>query len=368
MKTKMRSKKKWIIAAIVMLLLLFWIWQRHDPKPYATKTTQEPVPVKVVVVKEKGLHDSVTTQGNITGNEIELRFEIPGTLKQFKLKPGAPVKQGDMIAQMDDQDAALKIQYRKSKVEALEAQYLAAESKLKLYEDLFSTGYLLPAKLEEMRYEKESKEKEWQSASLELLSAQKEYEKVFLKAPVDGVIAEVESAEGEFVPLGTKVASLIDAKNLYLELTVSESHLRKIEIGQQVRLKTHPLRDRNFVGVIEGMVPLIDDKSRTAKVKVRLSELDTALVPGMFVRAEIALYENEGALVIPRSCLVQKEESAFVMVVDSQNQASLRTVEIGYATDEKVEIVSGLAEGEKIIAEFPERFQGGEPIKIVSQS
>ena len=368
MKTKIRSKKKWIAAGIVTLLLLFWMWQSKDPKLDTTQAAQEPVPVKVLVVKEKGIHDSVTTQGNITGNEIELRFEIPGTLKQFQLKPGTKVKQGETIALMDDQDALLKMQYRQSKVDSLKAQFQSAQSKLKLYEDLFQTGYLLPAKLEEMQYEKESKEKEWESANLELLSAQAEYEKTFLKAPVDGVVAEVDAAEGEFVPLGTKIASLIDSTDLYLELTVSESHLKKIKLDQQVHLKTHPLRDQNFVGVIEGMVPLIDDKSRTAKVKVRVHDPNQSLIPGMFVRAEISLYENEGALVIPVSCLIQKENSAFVMVVDSKNQASLRKVEIGYATDEKVEIVSGLAEGEKIIAESANRFQGGEPIKIVSES
>ncbi len=368
MKKHFLLNKKWIAAGTLALLLLFWMWQSKNPKPYRSQASQDPVPAKVLVVKEKGIHDSVITQGNITGNEIELRFEIPGTLKTFQLKPGTKVKQGETIALMDDQDALLKMQYRESKVGALKAQFQSAESKLKLYEDLFETGYLLPAKLEEMQYEKESKEKEWQSANLEHLSAQAEYEKTFLKAPADGVITEVEAAEGEFVPLGTKIASLIDSADLYVELTVSESHLRKIKIGQQVILKTHPLRDQHFVGVIEGMVPLIDDKSRTAKVKVRVADPNQALVPGMFARAEIALYDKDDALVIPLSSLIQKEESSFVMVVDAQNQASLRAVEIGYATEEKVEIVKGLAEGEKIIAEFPSRFQGGEPVKIISES
>lgn len=366
------KNKTWVALICVSILGLFWLLNKpakissYNEEPSKPSESSSQLSVKVTEVKRQPLKEVISTQGKVTGVEIELRFETAGKLEMFDLYPGKQVQKGEILARFNGEEASLKIQYRRTKLEALKALFDSAQTKLTLYEDLFKTGYLIPAKLEEIRLEKENKEKEYQSAHLELLSAEKEFEKVSLKAAAKGVVAKVESAKGEFVPLGTKIATMIDQENLFLELTITESHAHKIHPGQQVVLTTHPLKNKKFFGVVEGVVPLIDGKSRTFTAKVKLAATSEELIPGMFVRAQITLFEQANALSVPITALIKEEDKIYVAVLDAQHKVAFKLVQLGYLKEEIAEITEGLEEGDVVVIDSSRPVQRGEVLHVVS--
>lgn len=368
------KNKKWVTLICLGILLILWLANKpaktatYKGKALAAVKADPNLSAKVAEVKSQSFKEVISAQGKVTGTEIELRFETAGKLESFDLKPGKRVEKGEILAQLNGEEASLKIQYRRTKLEALKAQFDSAQTKLTLYEDLFETGYLIPAKLEEIRLEKETKEKEYRSAHLELLSAEKEFEKVSLKAPANGVVAKVESANGEFVPLGTKIATMVDQDDLFLELTITESHAHKIHPGQQVALTTHPLKNKKFLGTVEGVVPLIDGKSRTFITKVKLSEGSEGLIPGMFVRAQITLYEQADTLTVPITALIKEENKVYVAVLDAEKRVEFRLVELGYLKEEVAEIKQGLKEGDVVVVDSSRPVQRGEVLHVVSES
>lgn len=326
------------------------------------------VAVRVSQIQKKVFRELIPVQGTVSGTKVQLRFEIPGVIQTLNLQPGTHVKQGDALAALNQEDALLKIQYREAKEAAARSQLVAAENKLKLYEDLFETGYLIEAKLDEIRLEKENKEKELEAVRLEVESARREQEKLFLRAPCDGVIAEKEAAVGEFIPAGTKVATLVDLEDLYLELNVTERYLGKVKPGQAVKFSAHSYSDEEFQGVVESVVPLIEGKSRTIAAKVKLKQTIPRFIPGMFVKGWINVYEKPDALTLPASVLQKQGGETFVMIVTPEKKIERRSVKLGYLNHDEVEVKKGLRAGEWFVVDSPRPLEEGEPVRVVYEA
>lgn len=374
------KKKKYGLLALTFFVL--WMGNKvhtrlkeNSSRPFLSEPSAEAkeenpaaVAVRVVAAEKKTLRQLIPVQGTVTGTKIQLRFETAGVLKSLDLQPGKKVQKGDILASLDDQDALLKIQYRQAKQEAAQSQLTSAQNKLEMFTNLFETGYLLAAKLEEIRLEQENKEKELQAARLEVESANREYEKLFLRSPCDGVIAEKESAVGEFVPAGTKVGTLIDTADLYLELNITERYLDKIGAGQKVKFSAHSSAGVEHAGVVEAVVPVVEGKSRTLTAKVRLENPDKRLIPGVFVRGWVSVCEKNDVLAVPASLIQREQENPYVLVVTSENKISRRAVKLGIFTQEETEVLEGLSAGDLLVKEPMRPFQEGDPVRVVYEN
>lgn len=374
--------RKIIIWISVGVLISIWILgkihsklQNHSNQSLfeqrvaeAKEVDKTGVLVRAAQIQKRIFREQIPAQGTVSGTKIQLRFEIPGVLRGLNLEPGKLFKKGELLASLQEQDALLKIQYRQAKEEAAKSQLTAAENKFKMFTDLYGTGYLLAAKLDEVRLEKENKQSEFEAARLEVESARKEYEKLFLLAPCDGVVSEKESAVGEFLPAGTKVGTMVDLKDLYLELNVTERYLDKVQPGQTVKFSTHSYQDEQFVGTVEAVVPVIEGKSRTLTAKVKLHDLDKHLIPGMYVKGWVTVYEKPETVVVQNSLLQRQGEAVCLAVVTPENKVALRPVKLGYVSQDETEILDGVRAGEWLITDFPRPLQDGEAVRVAREN
>jgi len=310
--------------------------------------------------------DELPVVGTIKGMlKIELKFEINGVVNAINFREGDMVYKGDLIATLDKKDALLKVDYSKSKLDTAKTQLLAAQKKLEIHKKLYEIGGIIKAKLEEVELEVKSAESQVKSAEVELKSAEAELAKTQLYAPRDGVLGSRDVEVGEFVTPNNKIATLYGIEEVFAELGIVEKDIDKVALGQDVVISVDAHPGVSFNGKIDNIFPVIEGKSRTVTVRVRIKNEEALLLPGMFVRAMITIADFKDAIVVPSMAVNKTDEGYKVFVVNEDNTVQSRVVEVAYVTTDYTVIGSGLNEGEIIVVETPQELKDGMPVNLI---
>jgi len=315
--------------------------------------TGEVVPVKVYKIKKISFKDTLPVMGNIKGfKEIELKFETNGILESFNFEEGEIIQEGDIIANLNQKDALLKLKY---------AELEARKSK-KLYE----AGGIGKIKLEQ--------------SELEYESAKSDFEKTNIYAISDGILGSRDVDPGTYVTPNEKIGVFVDISDVYAEFNIIERDSPKLKLGQKCEVFVDAYPNRAFTGTVDSISPIVEGRTRTQNIKIELRNAEMELKPGMFVRASISTYENANAVIIPTSAFKKKDADYFVYIVHKEKESEkteetkeailergtveVRQVEIAYLTQDAAEISKGLEEGELIISEAFQEFKNKEKVEI----
>ncbi len=327
-----------------------------------------PVAVRTFKASQIDFTDTLPTLGTVRGeSEVELKFEVNGVVREIKFREGDIVSEGQVLAMLEDRDARLRREYAEGKLHSAEAQLSLARKRLSINEQLYRLGAIIKPKLEESQIEVEQAEAQVETAQKEADLAEAEVDKTTLRAPVDGVMGTKEAEPGEYVTPQAVVATLMVVDSVFVELGIIERDIERIRMGQRVKVSVDSLPNTSFDGTIDNLAPLIEGKSRTLTAKVKVLNTKGQLLPGMFARAEIAVFEKPNALVIPTAALRDtdgdgKDDSVFVV---EKETAKLKPITLGYLTTDYVEIAGGLTEGEQVVTEARGALKEGSKVALL---
>ena len=174
---------------------------------------------------------------------------------------------------------------------------------------------------------------------------------------------------------------IITVDDLKLELRLVETDVAKVRTGQEVELKLDAYPGRMFRGVVSAVLPYLDQQTRTNTVQVRVDNPredktgERALKPGMFGRAELVVSKRQAVLVAPEPALLldsrileqQKpgETLRKAFVVDQQGVAKQRMVRLGARKGSMLEVLEGLAQGEKLVVRGQHGLKDGQKVQLV---
>jgi len=372
-----------ILVIIFMAALLFTLGPKHAPKLMdkigATKIMESMPFLKqekdelLLTPEEQAIEELVTVRayrvvrgdfidvlpgmGTIKGDrEVELRFESNGIVDSINFFEGDLVRRGDIIATLVPKDALLKLEYSKTKLKTQQFSEEAAKKKLEIHQKLYDDGIIIKPKLEEVQIEYEGAKSQSQSAQKEVEFALSELDKTYRYSPINGVMGTRDVEVGEFVTSNIKVASLYDTSTVIAEMGVIEKDINRVALGQKAKVTVDTYPGVEFEGQIENIAPIVEGKSRTLTVKIRIKNDNPrgTLLPGMFARVWISVYEKKNTVRLPSACLYDLDNNGefdSVYVVSSENIAKATPVKIGYVSTDYIEIIDGLREGEQVVSE-----------------
>ncbi len=169
-------------------------------------------------------------------------------------------------------------------------------------------------------------------------------------APMDGFVIEKNVVQGQMVDAGMKLYRLADLGIVWVFAQVYEQDLPYVQLGQEATVKLSSLPDREFRGRVTYVYPNVDEKTRTARVRLEFENPGYFLKPGMFVSAQITSELEPSALLVPDSAVLRSGEKNTVFVALAGGKFAARTVALGpEAENDLVEVVSGLQEGERVV-------------------
>ncbi len=168
-------------------------------------------------------------------------------------------------------------------------------------------------------------------------------------APRDGIVLERNAIEGMRAQPGDVLFRVADTSVVWAMIDVAERDLGVLAVGQPVIVRARSFPGREFAGKISVIYPQVNRETRTARVRIELFNPDGALLPDMYVDAEINTGSPEPVLAIPESAVLDTGAKQSVLVDKGQGRFEPREVKLGYRGDGYVEVRHGVTEGEPVV-------------------
>ncbi|MBI4397062.1 MAG: efflux RND transporter periplasmic adaptor subunit [Elusimicrobia bacterium] len=344
------KKYKFFVMAVVFGVVGIGMWgsvkvyqkffskSAADSKEKGKEPGSDIVAVNVMEIKYDRFQDILVAVGTIAGgSEIPLRFEVDGIIDLFEFREGDKVRKGDVIARLNQRDSFLKMK--------------RADLELDQYEKLYAIGGVARSRLEEARV----------AADL----ARSEMEKTVLRASRDGIVGDKDAEVGEFVTPNKKVATLVSIETVIVRVGIIEKEIDKVFPGQKVMLTVDTYPGVEFNGRVENISPLVQGTSKTLTVEARLDNEGGLLLPGMFARTRIVIFEEENTIAVPNDALEKTQTGHKLYIVTKENKAQARDVEVGYVSSQYSQITKGLSPGEMVVTQKPQDLKDGSAVKII---
>lgn len=403
-KGRQRKRGLYIAGAIVLLFGLGWIFRQ------LLAPTVKRSDLIVGEVKAGEMENTVSANGTVEpSSEIVLVSPLSAKVRQVIRENGSVVKSGDPILLLDTEYSELEFQRLKDELKLKDNNVVRLKLELeknirdielddqvknlqvKNFEALLSDAKRLQAiggmtqeevdkarqnlniallekkKLEnELKYRKESIassvlneqiQSSIQKKRLDELA--KKLKNATIKAEVAGVITWLDNRIGTQVQEGDPLVRLANVSSYSIMALVSDMHADKISIGQQVQVE---LNNSIEMGEIEQILPAVENNTIQFKIKLQKANSDK-LRPKMKVPVRIVTGTKQRSVYIPNGpgILAGKSQKVFVL---KEGKAIAKTVELGFRTSDKVEVISGLQAGDKVILSDMSTYEGKSELKV----
>ncbi|MFI3315645.1 MAG: efflux RND transporter periplasmic adaptor subunit [Rikenellaceae bacterium] len=325
----------------------------------ATRQTIE-VTVKVEEIVAGNIQKFSTTTGNVVPfAQAEVSTSVEGLYKPqtnkrtgAKYKIGDYVKEGDVVAILED-DEYVNTASVESKLISLEI----AKDELESLITLETKGGATKTEIRNAELSVTSAEISYENSKISI-------EKMNVTAPISGTIVEFEHyTPNVTLSSGSLVMTIMDYDQLILNVSLSESTMNSVNVGQEVYITHYSLPYDTIVAKIDELSPVIDTDTRTYKGVVSVNNSDHKLKPGMFVKADIVIDETIGGIIISKDIIKVTNGQNVVYVADGTT-AYQKRVTTGIDNGDLIEITSGLSIGDKLITDGYETLKDRSKIKI----
>ncbi len=365
---------KRLIAIIVVTLLILGC--RDKVKPGKTDV-ERPVVTGVVVIK---VHPSQVdryyeTPGTVKAKTISvISSRIMGTVTSVNVREGNRVCKGQLLLTIDDRDLMQKMKTAEEGYkESLETLRVAKENRslmditYKRYKNLYGEKAISEQEMDEIKTKKKVADIEYQRAQAtmketesSLSEAQINHGFAKIAAPISGVITEKKIEVGSMAVPGTPLLTVEDDSSFRIEANVDERLSGRLKVGMPVDVIIDSIGKR-IKGQISEVVPAVDPMSRTFLIKVDIK--GESLRTGLYGRVLVPEGKKE-TILVPKESVVEKGQLVGVYTVDDKGIITYRLIKTGKTYNEKVEVLSGLRDGDRIVVNGVGKVVDGGIVKL----
>lgn len=319
--------------------------------------------VPVVTVQKAEIPDWIEAVGTVRAAQIsDVSSQMMGTIIEIRVHEGDRVQAGELLARIDDAQPRSAMDQATAAVTAAGKATIAAETDLALadatlkrYQPLYEKKSISALQFDQTRAQFQSAEARRDmaraaEAQAEAMLAQAQTSLAYteVRAPFSGVITDKKVDPGALALPGMAIFTLENTGNFRLEATVDESDIGWVQIGQSTVVTLDSLGSAGLSGKVVQIVPAADPASRSFLVKISLP-VNKGVRSGLFGRAHFPRGTRQ-ALLIPFTAVVQRGQMQGVYALDANQIAGLRYITLGRRDADKVEVLSGLQNGEKLVA------------------
>jgi RND family efflux transporter MFP subunit len=320
-----------------------------------TETVKEKtaIDVKVLSTQKTEVFTGQSFSGTIEESSAStISFSVGGTVKTIDVSPGQRIAKGQLIATLDPTQ--------------VQSAFDAAEATLNQAKDAYD-------RLAKLHDNNSLPEIQWVEVESKLKQAQSAYDisrknlkDTRLYAPFSGYVKDKSVEVGTNVVPGMPVIDLVTIDNVKVCISVPETEISKISIGNDVNIQVPALENRIFVGKINEKGVSANSLSRSYEVKAVVRNSDNSLLPGMLC----TLFwtgdgGNESAILVPTNVVQLDNSNRNFVWVAADGKAVKKYVELGQFAGDKVIVVSGLSEGENLIVEGQQKVSDSMKVNII---
>ncbi len=324
---------------------------------------QPPMTVELTKASRSPVQEYVEVVGSLVGAAtVDVVPRAQGRLQQISVRIGDPVRQGQTLAKVEDQElreqlrqAEASFEVARATIRQREADLSFARTNLDRNRSLFDRQLLPRQSLDdaEARFQASQAQLDLAQAQLQAASSRRDELRINLanttvSSPVTGFVARRLVDPGAFVNQNVTVLSVVDISTVRLVVNLVERDLRKVSVGAGASVAVDAYPGEQFDGRVARVAPVLDPATRTAEMEIEIPNASGRLKPGMYARVRLVSDMKPDALVVPKSAIVDTQGRKGVFLVQNE-QAVFRAVSLGLEEPDRVEITDGLQEGEAVV-------------------
>lgn len=303
-----------------------------------------PAVISALVRSERVAHELRALGTAIANESIEVTSKTSNLVSAVRFRDGETVRQGQVLIELDPAQARADLAEASAALTESTSQYERAR-------DLLSTRVVSQSQYEQLEATMKANRARADAATARLADT-------VIRAPFGGRVGLRRVSVGSLVSPGTVITTLDDTSVMKVDFAVPENLLGSLREGLELSARTAAHPDSELKGRVLTIDSRIDPVTRSVTVRALVPNAASLLRPGMLVNVTLARDEYE-ALVIPEQALVPEQSRQYVFVVDGDSKVVRREVQIGRREPGKVEIVGGLAQGERIVVEGTQKVHDG---------
>jgi membrane fusion protein (multidrug efflux system) len=282
--------------------------------------------------------------GTARANEaIEVTSKVSNLVTAIRFRDGQEVRRGAILVELDSIEATAELMAARAALSETQSQYQRSK-------ELFATKALSQSQLDTL-------EATLRANEARVTTAQSRLSDTVIRARFDGRVGLRRVSVGSLVSPGTVITTLDDMRTIKLDFAVPETFVGLLREGLPVKATSVAYANREFTGTVTSIDSRLDPTTRSVTVRAAVPNPDGVLKPGMFLTVRLR-QDTERVVMIPEHALVPEEGRQFVFVVED-GRALKREVSIGRRKPGRVEIVRGLAAGERVIVEGTQKVRDG---------
>ena len=362
-----RNWKPWLIGGAVLLAIAFAVTHLSSEKLVETVSVTTAYPYQAATL--------LNAAGYVVAQrKASVASKATGRLEWLGVVEGSRVKQGEVIARVENRDMVAQVDQAAANVTSARAELADAQRAFDRARDLAAKNYVSGSALDSAQARLDKARAALAVAQANQRAAQVSVDQTLIRAPFDGVVLTKSANVGDVItPFSSAseskgaVVTMADMETLEVEADVSEVNLAKIRIGQPCEIQLDAFPDRRLRGVVSRTVPTVDRTKATVLVKVRFVDRDAGVLPEMsakvaFLDKEPAADERQPLIAVSQEAIVERGGQRSLFLV-ADGRARLVAVQTGRKINDLV-VLSGVKPGDRVVMRPAAGLSDGDRVRV----
>jgi membrane fusion protein (multidrug efflux system) len=342
-----------VVIALVALMGIAIAWRLLAVPMGPPRMAAPPVPVTAMRIAQAEFRDEILALGTAEARQsVTINAKVTETVRAVNFRDGQPVKSGDILVELTNAEQSAQLAEARAELQE-------ANQTLERVQGLIQRGAATQSRLDQAQAARNTAQ-----ARVEGIAARMSDR--LIRAAFDGVVGFRSVSPGSTVSPGTVITTLDDVSTVKVDFSVPERFLSALAEGQTIQARSDAYDDRVFEGAVTAINPRIDPVTRTVTVRAEIPNADAALRPGMLMTVRLQK-DKRIALAAPERSVYGRADAHYVYKLTQDGKAMETPVEIGVRTPGKIEILSGLTAGDRIVVDGVTRLRSGATVNILSE-
>ncbi|MFM8393543.1 MAG: efflux RND transporter periplasmic adaptor subunit, partial [Acidobacteriota bacterium] len=322
--------------------------------------------------------ETISLTGSLRSKQVvDVSPRIAGRLTQVLVDTGYPVAQGALVAVIEDDEIRQQLERSKAALAVVDAQIAQrtaelnnAKIELERRTQLVESGVLSRNELDTLQMRYAVSQSQLELARAQRRQSEAEQRELAIRqgqtritAPIAGTISRRHVTIGAMVSSATPIVTVVSNTPMIVDAQVSERDVTRIRRGQAVDVTIDSLPGEKFTGRIMRISPTLDPQTRNGMVEIEIPNRGGTLKGEMFARLMLNLGSTRETLLIPRDALIYRGDQPGVFTIEEE-KAKYVPLETGLTSEDKVEVLKGLKEGEVVVTRGSNLLKDGDRVRV----
>lgn len=311
------------------------------------------IPVKAETVSREDMHAYLETFARLEAErQVTVLARATGLVEALDVEEGDRVREGQVLATLDQEEASLRVRQ-------MRLAHEEAKVNFERYGILHDSRMVSQTEYEATRLR-------YENTKIDLEEAEYSLAQTTIRAPISGIVMRRLVELGDLVRNNQEIVAIADLDLLLVRIYIPERQIYQVHAGQEATISVESVPGRTFDGKIRMISPEVIPESGTVKVTLE-TRARSLLRPGMFAVVRIVTDRHPQALVVPKKALVLETEEDDVYAVEDGVVRSV-SVELGLIEGDRVEILSGLKDGDRVVTVGHDGLKDGTAVRVVGEN